>query len=658
MPPPLPSPTSHLPAPLAAQLVSQQTPSAVVPALTVDALTQRTPEDALALYNGREEVITNMDDYPLECCWVPRDWWLFLHLLCQRRLKYPGAVLELYVSGGIRSGKSFVCAMLMVAHLIYTKRAGVFCLSRTDNTSQKLQQKPIEHFMLDEFMGGSEGKIKQQKNQKLKFSGGKFTDNKLERYIMVEDENGRTFKGGGELEFRFFSQEVESYRGYALTSVWSDEAVPVHHVEAIFDRLVSRAVDTMQPDHRQRMLVLERQLARLATGEPGAPRPHPAQIGALMHGVHLISYTPEEGYTPTVRRYLDGAHKPEEYMIIAPELDGKPGVADPRVPRIAYPADETRLVGYLHTSQNRMVDSYTELSRKAKDWDERTIRIKLYGDAEAAEERLFTSFSDAHLTDWASLPRQGTFYEITDPAGAKPWVIMWILCDVAGRHWIVQEWPQPGWLVDGYDLGPWALASKGDKVNGDPGPAQKTRLAWSRAHYVKQIWEGRKRIIDQMKATGTEWQGDFQEMDLDWEQQGWKLSGRFALPARSLMDSRFAAAPTESKGIHTTVLEAMYDEENAIPFDPAAGVSLDEGDCMINAALNTRIMDLPGLMVNRECANTLFMFRTYTLPPYRETTSAKDEACKDFRDPIAYYLLSGPQHIHPNQPRTLGGGHY
>jgi hypothetical protein len=642
---------------LAAQLVAQQTPCPVVPEITVGELVGVSPELALAIYNGREEVIANMDEYPLECCWVPRDWWVFLHLLCQRRLRFPGAVLELYVSGGIRSGKSFVCAMLIVAHLIYTRNANVFCLSRTDNTSQKLQQKPIEGFMLEEFMGGEKGAIKQTRNQKLKFSAGKFTDNKLARFIMVADENGKPFKGGGEMEFRFFSQEVESYRGYALTCVWSDEAVPINHVEAIYDRIVSRAVDTVRPEHRQRMAALEPMLAALAAGTPGAPRPHPAQLGALMHGVHLISYTPEEGYTPTVRRYMAGARKPEEFMVVAPELDGKPGVTDPRVPRVAFPADETRLVGYLHTAQNKMVDSYTELSRKAMDWDERTIRIKLYGDAEAAEERLYSSFGDVHLTDWARLPRQGTIYEVVDPGGSKPWVIMWFICDVAGRHWIAQEWPSPGWLVDGYDLGAWAVPSKGDRVNGDAGPAQKTRLAWSRAHYVRQIWEGRKRLVDKMAATGAPWEGVMQEGELEWK-QGWTLKGKFALPERSLMDSRFAAAPTESKGVHTTVLEAMYDEEHAIAFDPAAGVSLEEGDCMINAALNDRIMDLPGLLVNAECQNALFMFRTYTLPPFRETTSYKDEACKDFRDPIAYYLLSGPEHLTAMRSQCVGGGSY
>ncbi len=638
-------------------LTTRQTPSPVVTALTEDTLAPLTDDAALALYNAREEVIQNMLDFPLECGWVPQDWWLFLHELCLKRIAFPGSVLELYVSGGIRSGKSHVCARLVTSHLIYTRRAAVFCLSRTDNTSQKLQQKPIESFMLEEFMGGSSGKIAQQRNQKLKFSGGKFTDNKLERYITVLDESGHPFKGGGEMEFRFFSQEVESYRGYSLSFVWSDEAVPVHHVDAIYDRLVSRAVDTTQPAHRQRILILERMLARLAAGDPTAPQPHPAQLAALMHGVHLISYTPEEGYTPTVRRYLDGAHRPEEHQIVAPELIGKPGVLDPHVPKIAYPPDPTRLVGFLHTAANKIVDSYTELSRKAADWDERTIRIKLYGDAAAAEERLYSSFTDRHLTDWEHLPRNASLYEVIDPAGSKPWVICWFLVDAAGRSYLAQEWPSPGWLIDGFDPGPWAVPSKGEKLNGDPGPAQKTRLNWSRAHYIRQLWEGRKRLIDKLAATGQPWQGRAKDAKLEWS-QGWTLEGTFAMPITSLMDSRFAAAPTESKGQHTTVLEAMYDEEHAIPFDPAAGVSLEEGDTMINTALNTSLLGLPGLMVNRECANALFMFRTYTLPPFRETTSYKDEACKDYRDPIAYHLLSGPRYIDPTpKPAAAWGGY-
>jgi hypothetical protein len=53
---------------------------------------------------------------------------------------------------------------------------------------------------------------------------------------------------------------------------------------------------------------------------------------------------------------------------------------------------------YLHTAANRIVNAYPELSRAYWDSDERTIRIKLYGDAEAADDRLFAAFTDRHVT--------------------------------------------------------------------------------------------------------------------------------------------------------------------------------------------------------------------------------------------------------------------
>ena len=100
---------------LATALHQRQTPSPVVDPIPLATLLTHTPETALTLYNAREEVIQNMEDYPLECAWVPQDWWLFLHELTLKRITHPGAVLELYISGGIRSGKSFICAMLIVA---------------------------------------------------------------------------------------------------------------------------------------------------------------------------------------------------------------------------------------------------------------------------------------------------------------------------------------------------------------------------------------------------------------------------------------------------------------------------------------------------------------------------------------------------------------
>jgi hypothetical protein len=47
-------------------------------------------------------------------------------------------------------------------------------MSRREEDSQNLQQKPIESFLPPEALGGAAGKIKQDKHQKAKFSGGKF----------------------------------------------------------------------------------------------------------------------------------------------------------------------------------------------------------------------------------------------------------------------------------------------------------------------------------------------------------------------------------------------------------------------------------------------------------------------------------------------------
>ena len=49
---------------------------------------------------------------------------------------------------------------------------------------------------------------------------------------------------------------------------------------------------------------------------------------------------------------------------------------------------------------------------------------------------------------------------------------------------------------------------------------------------------------------------------------------------------------------------------------------------------------MPGLIVNRECENTRFTLATYTLPEFRETTKAWDEACKEFRDNLVFILAS------------------
>lgn len=629
-----------------AQFCEMQTECAVVERYALEELVAMGPEGAARALTQREEAIAHMSEFPLTHCWVPDDWWLFLLELCEKRIAHPGKVLEVLISGGIRAGKTFIAAMLTECHRLYARRASVFCLSRTDATSQKLQQKPIESFMLPEVLGGDKGSVKQSKHEKAKFSGGKFTDNRMVRFLEVTDENGVSFVGGGEMEFRMFTQEVESYRGYALTMVWSDEAVPVAHVKALFDRLASRAIETHELSHRRRMLVLREMLRALVSKVPGAERPHPALLGALMHGVHLITYTPEEGYTPTVRYFLDAAIKPEKHKVVAPELDGKPGVKDPRVPKIAYPVKPTRLVCYLHTSQNRIVNVYAELSGDYRNADERTIRIKLYGDAEAATEVMFGRFSDRHIVKWKDVPRQGTLYLVTDPAPEKPWAITIYLVDAAERVWVLMRWPSPGWMVkrDGAEMDPgaWAVPTSGNNMNGDKGPAAKLRLDYTLKQYTHLVYEMLKRVLVKFEDSGGKFEGTKLVQDLTWENDPeMNMSGEFAWPVAFIGDKRWMGSKVQRENLKMTLHAALMEEENALPWEVHEGEGQRGGVILIQNALSAVKFGLPGLLVVDECKDTIFALSTYSVPDGKDAPPDNDQACKEDIDMLRYLLMWG-----------------
>jgi hypothetical protein len=640
---------------------SQETHPVIEP-WALDDLLALGEREASGLVAVRADAIREMAEQPLDHGWVPQDWWLFLLELCRKRLAHPGRVLEMLVSGGIRAGKTHVASMLAVQHWKYAKKATVFCMARREEDSQNLQQKPIESFLPPEALGGAKGSIKQDRHQKAKFSGGKFTDNQFSRYLVVTGANGERYTGGGMVQFRFFTQELESFRGYALTSVWSDEGIPVEHVKALKDRLASRAIETQSDEHRKMMLALEGLLVALAEGRPGARRPHGQLLGALLHGVHLITYTPEEGWTPTVRYFMQGAVKPDRFKVVAPELADKGGCKDARVPKIAYPAEPTRLVCYLHTAANRYVNVYLQLSKDYAGSDEKTIRIKLYGDAEAASRTEFESVwkPDAHLCDWKDLPRDGTLYEVIDGAEAKPFFISWFIVDPMGRFWQAQEWPCESIPIDGMLPGPWAVLTEKDRVNGDEGPAQKLRLGWNFEQYANLVWEMRARILEKMKETGGEWQGKMVQMPLQQDKEtGRRGDGESLLcaePFETYGDPRWSQWKSGSTG--ATIQQEFYDLPNGFPLLVPDGVRVAEGLALVRDALASTILMQPKVRVNRECTNTIFGIQNFTLPDYAENTKRKDEACKDAVDVWRYFCLAGPAYVDPNWMQHAGGGSY
>ena len=130
------------------------------------------------------------------------------------------------------------------------------------------------------------------------------------------------------------------------------------------------------------------------------------------------------------------------------------------------------------------------------------------------------------------------------------------------------------------------------------------------------------------------------------------------MPHRSIIDSRFAGTKMDNPrgGEQITVLERLFDDPNSILCEPAEGVKLDEGNLLIADKLAETVLgDQPALRINRECTNTQFMLGNYTLPEFAENTKKKDEACKEWRDLLAYLLLSGPEYVDPRRSMTSAG---
>jgi hypothetical protein len=597
-----------------------------------------TPGEVVEAKATRETRIKLAEEDPLRHPWE-HDMWRRIDLaMARKRLEHPGKVLELLVTGGKRPGKTEGCTRRALANFLYTKKSWAWALHETDTTSRTIQQSRVERFLPVE-LNPESGKMKKDKHTKFTFTAGTgFTGAMFHLTWRCRDENGREFEGGGEFDFRFYKQEESTFQGAEVTVVTSDELIPLNLAKIVVDRLATRAADTARPEFLMR---IRRAVALLERGED-LPI---SLLGAIYHSVHLISFTPAEGWTSTVARFLNDAVK--YGWEVSPDLIDKPGVKDPRVPRFAQPVDPLKLVAYLFTSDNLVKPAYPALKETYRNASEKDVRISLHGDVDKDWQTRFHGFGAQHVKTWAGVPAEGTVYEVIDPAGAKPWVISHFFCDVAGRHWQLQEWPCPSIPIDGSSSGPWAVVSESEKRNGDKGPAQMLRLNYTRAHWTRLIWLQRMRLAQKLRAIhGTNLKVRMEKKVLVWEgRPEWKLEGEFVMPEEALMDSRYAQVRVEVKGFSTTLLEAMMDEENGVPMLPAPGDAIDEGDLFLQHALADDVLDMPGLLVLEECANTRFMFSTYCVLEHTERTKANDEACKDFRDPWAYYLLSDPRHV-------------
>ncbi len=633
----------------------KQTENPVVPLIPLARLRQLEPAVAVEMFNKREDLIQQMMDDPFYHAYTPERWRLIDLAVARKRLQLPGKVIELIVMGGHDGGKTFGCVLRLLRHFLHTPKAACWGLQSTETNSQEVhQQRMYEVFPQSIRASLSErGGAKARQNVSLKFGEGKgFTNNRFTyNWSILLPGHAKKTLCGGVMSFKFYESKVKNVQGAKLTCANSDELVDGNMAKTVRQRMIPRATVTTQPEF---LHIIRQCVEALEAGKELTAY----QMGVLYTSVHLVGFTPIDGYSPFVADVLDGAVtvQEEDAAVVVPvdmpipacfpiewvdEAKGTKKVlllptrgADgqingcKKVPVLKQPSKATQIVAYLPTHSNPWTNvdgKLADLEGSAEDY----IRMTFFGDVTKNWATKYPKFRSAlmplgHVFTSADLPRDGTWYFFADFATGRNFFMGWVMVDPQERKWIVREWPQEGDSIpedDWGDPGAWTVTSKSGKRDGDAGPAQPDRGLGLAAY---------KREIDRIEAEIGAW----------WSEDGSPIS-----IAQRQGDSRLGSNPTKTEAGNTSIIDEFTEVD--VWFDPMSGKCLSDGDALINAALawDERLprsaRNTPKLAVNEKCKAIIFSLANYS------GVDGPKAACKDPRDIVAGMVLS--------EIRYLGG---
>tara|TARA_R110002051_G_scaffold40375_5_gene84123 strand:+ start:9820 stop:11448 length:1629 start_codon:yes stop_codon:yes gene_type:complete len=457
---------------------------------------------------------------------------------------------ELLIQGGNRAGKSEYAAKRIVQVMTAKKGAKVWVLGMTAQSSIRDQQQLVHKYIPAEWKNIKKGKV-----QNVSFSQKNgFTEN---TFILPN---------GSQCWFMNYSQEMRVIEGGEVDMIWCDELVPITWVETLRFRLVTRA-----GSHK-------------------------------LSGRLLITFTPVDGYTPTVKEYLNGMDILETRP--SPLLPSNVNVGGCPVGRMPYTAknrkDNGRIIWFF-TAMNPY-NPYSEMVKTLKGETSIQIKLRAYGYAENLTGNQFPKFCHVHILDADKIP-EGTNYLSSDPAWNRNWFILWLRVDEKGRKYIYREWP------DRDTFGEWAIP--GEKADGAVGPAQSI---------------GGGRGVDEIKELITELEN------------GEEIEERY-------IDPRAGATQAAGREGGTSIIDLLAEGENPMYFNQAAGISVANGLTIINDWLNydqsspVDVMNEPNLYISRDCGNLIYSLQEWT------NRDGERGASKDPVDTLRYLAVMEPIHV-------------
>jgi phage terminase large subunit-like protein len=474
------------------------------------------------------------------------------------------------IMGGNRSSKSEYAARKVMETLCASPGKRAWCFQTTGPNSIEMQQPYIYKYIPKEWKDAKKGKVTDiSYRRKTGFSESTF---------ILPNES--------QCWFRNYAQDIDTIEGGEVDIIWFDELVPLDWVETALYRIVTRA------------------------------------------GKMLVTFTPIEGYSPTVKDFLQGARTIETAPAeLLPRDPKNPAMGFETVPVIQECAKPGRKIFYFHTADNPFA-GWETLKATLQGASKADILCRAYGVPTKAIANQFPRFKETiHVVPAATIPKDGTWYHGNDPCSGRNFFMLWAKALPNGQVAIVREWPQADDYLEGIGWpGPWAEPD-GKLADGKRGPAQKP-FGFSLRRYADEIQRVNKELG----------KGNAIDIECSW------------------MDSRFGNTPTLSRDTATTLIEQM--EEVGIYYLPAPGENLSEGIDMINDALyfdDSKPIDAtnrPRLIIADNCKNLIFALQEWT------GLDGKHGASKDPIDVLRYLLLGGIEYIAPGQMKISGGGSY
>lgn len=578
---------------------------------------QMTMEKAAELFKAREVAISNAQVDPFRYGHEPEAWRDLDWLTLRKRLENPGIAIEILILGGQGSGKSFFGARCLNRFGFYNPMCLLWAFS-TDELNSKSVMQPAVYSYLPKELRTATGKAKRTKNQKIIYTtAGGFTGNVL------------GFPNGTVMQFRFHSSELATLEGPRPHFVVTDENVPLTWVEAITDRLRSRA------DMSRKFMPEFEELWARKQANPSLRFP-PDMVSRLYMGVHLIMFTPKFGYTATVHAFMKDARTLKE---VPAELLKENGHGPRMVPREMDGKLTRRAVFFMHPTDNPHAGNYSSFVAERDTMTEETILWKVYGIASKKSHVLFPKFSSQiHVRKHEQIlkaAKGGTWWMVTDPAAGRNMFCLWVCVNPHNEIFIVREWPQEDDYVPGYGfLGPWAI--EGSKLDGAPGPAQNP-LGMGAATEASEFERVERRLY-------------FDEHQSE---------GRIE-PYVRIIDSRSGNSPTMADSETRTLIQIF--EQLGLWFQPAGKESgaldgqtrVEESTKMVNSLLDydvektklnpetggvTFMGKAPRLYISERCTNTIFSLSTWT------NADGQKGACKDPIDCLRYLTQADPFYV-------------